>query len=127
MVVMSKQTIVNRIQGVITNATEQDFELPIDLGNGVVGYDAIVGIDYTTSPTLLMLGFKSGVSEFLVHGVASPIAQQPVSSPRRLYVPATYKPFVRVRGGTAGDKVALFVFGYYNDDPYPVMTVSMEV
>lgn len=123
---MSKQTILNKVQGIITNTTEQDFELPINLGNGVIGYDAIIGVDYTNSPTLLILGFKIGAGEFLLHGHASPAANQPISSPRRVYIPANYTPFVRIRGGTLGDKIALFVYGYYNDSPYPVMNVISE-
>ncbi len=123
---MSKQTVLNKVQGIISNTTEQDFEIPLDLGQGVIGYDAIVGVDYTNSPTVLVLGFKVGRSEHLLYGEAAPAAQKPVSSPRRIYVPASYKPFVRVRGGTSGDKIGLFIYGYYNDSPYPLMAVQME-
>ncbi|MDD3428110.1 MAG: hypothetical protein PHR42_04160 [Caldisericia bacterium] len=123
---MSKQTVINKVEGIITNTTEQDIELPLDLGKGVIGYDAIVAIDYTNAPTVMLIGFKHGLGEYIVYGEAGTIAHKPITTTRRIYVPATFRPFVRVRGGTSGDRVALFVYGYYNDEPYPLLSVRLE-
>jgi hypothetical protein len=123
---MSKQSIVNKVEIVLTDTTSQDIELPLNIQSGLIGYDLITAVDYTNSPTLIVLGFKAGASEYLLYGESNPAAQKPVSTPRRVYVPARFTPFARVRGGTSGDKIALFVYGYAMGSYSEVLTGITE-
>ena len=123
---MRKQTIINRVEAIITSVVTQDIEIPLLMTEGIIAYDAIVGVNYDHSPTSLILGFKAGVAEYLVSGEASPLAGKPVATSQSLFIPSVYKPFVRVVGGTLGDKIALFIYGTYYDTHYPINIVSIE-
>lgn len=123
---MRKLTVINKVEEVLTSNVSQDIELPLLLGEGIICYDAIVGVDYDHAPTSIILGYKSGVNEYLVYGEAAPIAGKPVSTLQTLYIPSGYKPFVRVVGGTLNDKIGLFVYGSFYGVDYPVSIVAIE-
>jgi hypothetical protein len=42
-----------------------------------------------------------------------------VATVTRIFAPAEARPFMRVSGGSAGDTLELFVFGYLNTDMTP--------
>ena len=114
---MAKKTIVNGVEGVISNATSQDLEFKALTPNMLVCYDRLTLVDYDHSPTSVHLGFKSGTSEFLLDGKADPGVGIPFSVLGKVFALGHYRPFARFVGATSGDKVALFAFGYLTDVP----------
>jgi len=115
---MAKKTIINSIEGVIpAGKTELTLTLKA-LSSNVLGcYDRIAGVDYDSDVTVMTFGFFVGSSAVLLEGFASPGAGVAKAVEGKIFAPGHYRPFVKVTGGTAGDKIGLAVFGYITEAP----------
>jgi hypothetical protein len=89
--------------------------LPVRPDGKLACYDRLAGVDYTTALTLLTLGFKLGASEYLLQSFVTPVIGQVCPTTSRVFVDSAFTPFVRVTGGAAGDRIALFAFGYLSE------------
>lgn len=108
-------SLIEKIEAVRSSASSQDIELKDQDRGGNVCYDRISAVDYTNALTLLTVGMKVGANEFLIESFASPAAGKVVCTNSRVFFPGVYRPFIRVTGGSSGDRIALFVYGYITD------------
>lgn len=115
---MINQPIILKVEGVRNGESSQDVQIVIVETTNVVCYDRIAAVDYNNSATLITVGMKYGANEYLLESFATPSAGQVVSTQSRLFVPGNYRPFLRITGGTQGDRIALFVYGYISDKSY---------
>jgi hypothetical protein len=115
---MDKQSLNGYIQAVRDGNVSQDIELPGRREGQVACYDRLSAVDFTTGLTLLTFGFKAAAGEYLVESFITPAAGVVVSLWGRIFVDSGFIPFIRVTGGVAGDRIALFAFGYLSDKSY---------
>jgi hypothetical protein len=114
-----KWTILQSVTMIRTGAAFDDLELDLFTHDGVACYDVISGVDRNNATALTTFGIKRGTSEFLLATYAAPAANVVVATVTRIFAPAEARPFMRVSGGSAGDTLELFVFGYLNTDMTP--------
>jgi len=115
---MVMTSLVNHVEEIRNAALVQDILLPVRPDGLTACYDRLAAVDYTAALTLLTLGFKLGASEYLVQSFVTPGAGFVCSTTGRIFVDSGFTPFVRVTGGGAGDRIALFAFGYLSDKAY---------
>lgn len=113
---MIKNTIIETVEEVCSNITSQDVEFKHQYRQGVICYDRLAFKDEDSVPDLVTFGFIRGASEALVESFIPTVANQVVATQSRLFVPADYRPFVRVKGGDANDTLTLYVYGYVSDN-----------
>jgi hypothetical protein len=113
-----RDPIILKTEKALTNTTSEDFSISVVETVNVVCYDRVTAVNYDHAPTLITLGFKFGANEYLVESFVPTVAGQVASTQSRIFVPGNYKPFVRVVGGTAKDRIGLFVYGYISDREY---------
>ena len=109
---MSYNILVNRIEEIRTAALTQEIILPVNIPGMKACYDRLAAINYNSALTLLTFGFKYGAGEMLLETFAIPVPNFVVCTSTRIFVDSDYSPFIRVTGGNAGDRIALFVYGY---------------
>lgn len=113
-----KWTILQSVTMIRTAAAFDDLELDLFSHDGVACYDVISGVDHNNALTLVTYGIKRGTSEFLLASYVTPGANVVTATVTRVFAPAEARPFMRVTGGSAGDTIQLYAFGYVNtDDP----------
>jgi hypothetical protein len=114
---MIKQTLHNKIEVVRTAAASQDVLLPVNLANMLACYDRIAGVDLTTALTLMTFGFMSNANELLIESFVAPAAGSVMATQSRLFVNSEFIPFMRVTGGTTGDRLGFYIYGYIAEKP----------
>ncbi|MDD5540398.1 MAG: hypothetical protein PHG61_06890 [Candidatus Marinimicrobia bacterium] len=113
---MTKKTIAVSVEAVVDD-TESFVALgPTFRSGGVVCYDRIAVADRDNVPTLITIGFVAGTREYDVDSFIPTVAGQVVSVHSRIFVPASYRVFARIYGGTSGDKFALTIYGYIDEN-----------
>jgi len=112
---MEKTTFVRRWGYVLADDTVEDFTAAPIIVRGLVAYDLVTASDETTKATLLMVGFKRGADEVYLNSQMPGAKGDLVTTVNRVFVSADYRPFVRVYGGTVGDKIVLCAYGYYTE------------
>jgi len=115
---MGMISLVDHVEAIRSAALVQDILLPVRPDGKTACYDRLAAVDYTSALTVLTLGFIYGASEYLIESFAAVAAGFVVSTMGRIFVDSGFTPFVRVTGGVAGDRIALFVYGYLSDKPY---------
>lgn len=110
-----KENFTTQWEGVRDASVSQDILANIRFNGVQVCYDRISVVDYTSGLTMATIGFKQGASESLVESFDSPAAGHVVSTQARIFMPVNFSPFVRVTGGSPGDRIALFAYGYVTD------------
>lgn len=115
---MVKKTFVQSYEGKFpTGATSITLKVPTMPQNVLLCYDRIVGVDFTSTTSKITVGFTLGKSEKLLETFHNISAGQAVHVKGKIFVPGNYVLFVRFEGATAGDRVALFAYGYVTDFP----------
>lgn len=115
---MSMDSLDGHVEAVRDGNPSQDILMTVLHPGKTACYDRLTGVNFTSAPTLFTFGFKSGASESLVQSFATPAAGVVVSTTGRIFVDSGDTPFLRVTGGVAGDRIALYVFGYLSDKSY---------
>ena len=113
---MAKQTFIWSAAGVITNATEQELELPVREGSWLICYDRLTLVDETSSPTSVKIGLKAGTSVSILDGRATPGVDIPFSVAGKVFAPSSYRPCARFSGASLGDRIAFYAYGYLTDE-----------
>lgn len=114
-----KWTILNSVSMIRTGAAFDDLEIDLFSHDGVACFDVIAGVDHSNATTLTTLGIKRGTTEFLLVTYSAPAANVVVPTLTRIFAPAESRPFMRVTGGSPGDILQLYVYGYISDANNP--------
>jgi hypothetical protein len=114
-----KWTILDSVSMLRTAAVADDLELALFHKDGVACYDVISACDLSNATTLTTLGIKRGTSEFLITTYTAPAAGVVTPTLTRIFAPADARPFARFTGGSPGDRLMLYVFGYISDANNP--------
>lgn len=112
---MAKQNFNLRWEAVRSADVSQDILAQVGIQGAQVCYDRISAVDYTSALTMLTFGFKQGASESLAESFETITANRVVSTQARIFMPVGYHPFIRVTGGSPGDRIAIFAYGYVSD------------
>jgi len=109
---MAKASFVWSIGGIRTAATTDDLTLTRVTKPVLICIDRLSAVCVDHAATLITFGFKRGSDEVLLYSVAPSAANQVVTMPERIFVTSDYAPFARFLGGTAGDKLMFYAYGY---------------
>lgn len=107
-----KSAIQAKGEGLRGATTYTDIEIPPFNSLGTVCLDRVSAINVDHSPTLVTIGYKVGASEFLVEGYSQPASGQVVSTQSRIFISGQARVFARFTGGTQGDKLQVYAYGY---------------
>jgi len=70
----------------------------------------------TTKATLIDFGAKKGSAIIWFAGQIQSANYQVVAFSDGVRIPGDWAPFIRVRGGTSGQPLTLYIYGYYSDE-----------
>lgn len=109
---MAYQLIPRTGQWVLVNTISEDFVLNPFTEGGQVNIFLFSGGDLTSDCTLITLGLKHGANEMLVEAFVPTQAGEVRRTTESLILPGEVRPFIRVTGGSAGDKIVLATLAY---------------
>lgn len=112
---MIKNIIAASVSKQLAGAGDADIEFDQPLGSGVICYDHISVSTSDADHTQLLVGFKSGASILWLQSFVSTVTNWVHTTEGRIFLPAAFRPFVRIISGDAGETVTINVFGYDSD------------
>jgi len=113
---MAKKTFVSSISAVCDNATSFLLQYKAIPANALVCYDRIVAMNATSASSFVEVGLRHSDKDYILEKQANVAAKTSVEVDNKIFAPGHYKPYCKVFGGSAGDLICLYIFGYYVDD-----------
>jgi hypothetical protein len=95
-----------------TAATTDDLSFTRAAKGGLVCYDRLAAVNVGHQATLITFGFHKGANEILLESFAPAAANLVVATSQRVFVAAEWIPFARFSGGTTGDELKFYGYGY---------------
>jgi hypothetical protein len=108
-------SVVISVETALTNNTLMDLNLPDNWHDQPVVITGISFADLDHALTLGTVELRTGVIEYPIVSQVTPAASTFYFTNCHLVINGTYSPFLRVTGGTVGDRIVFTVFGYVPD------------